>query len=238
MPALCYFLSRLVARSMLSPAFSICCPAQATALRVARRDPGSGRLRCTDQAGHAHRKSDALVVLLVLVVLADFMPNDAADDRTADSAGRAAARENGTSDSTSTGADRGALVLPRHPGTTTQPEEQGCGNDTQLDFLVRHHGESPFVKFWPASQPSTILRPDSYRTCMDYRKRHPRRTSDPIANLRRTFPSWAVQDARPCPTTAVPARRFAALFKVDPMQNGRRSRGRHLQAPSRTTGCR
>jgi hypothetical protein len=49
---------------------------------------------------------------MALLVLADFMPDDAADDCTADGAHRAAARENGASDSTGTSADSGALVLP------------------------------------------------------------------------------------------------------------------------------
>jgi hypothetical protein len=65
-----------------------------------------------------------------LLGFAHFVPDDAADNRPADGSHPATAGENGTTDGTGTGADSGVLILPRHPGTTTQAEKHNCGNCT------------------------------------------------------------------------------------------------------------
>jgi hypothetical protein len=61
-----------------------------------------------------------------LLGLAHFMPDNAADGRTANGSDSAAARQDGASDGTDTSTDSGALVLIRHPGASAQTEQQGC----------------------------------------------------------------------------------------------------------------
>jgi hypothetical protein len=48
-------------------------------------------------------------------VLADFVADDAADGCTTNGTDCAAARQDGTADSSNTGPDSGVLVLRRHP---------------------------------------------------------------------------------------------------------------------------
>jgi hypothetical protein len=76
--------------------------------------------------------------------MADFMADDAADGGTAEGSERAAVREHGTADGTDTSADGGVLILPRHPGTTTQAEQHGCGNCTERKSMYRFHGIPSF----------------------------------------------------------------------------------------------
>jgi hypothetical protein len=59
--------------------------------------------------------------------LADFVTDHAADSRAADGSDGATARKNGASYGTDAGADGGILVLLRHAGTSTEAEQNGCG---------------------------------------------------------------------------------------------------------------
>jgi len=64
----------------------------------------------------------------------------AADNCAADGSDRAAARKNGASDGTGTGANGSVLVLRRHSGTTTEAEQNGCGECTERKSPNRFHG--------------------------------------------------------------------------------------------------
>jgi len=72
--------------------------------------------------------------------LADFVTDHAADSRAADGSDGAAARKNGASYGTDAGADGGILVLRRHSGTTTEAEQNGCGECAERKSLNRFHG--------------------------------------------------------------------------------------------------
>jgi hypothetical protein len=70
----------------------------------------------------------------------DFVAYDAADGCTTDGSEHATTRKNGAADGTYTRADGGVLVLRRHPGTSTQAEQHGCGNGTERGSLKRIYG--------------------------------------------------------------------------------------------------
>ena len=74
-----------------------------------------------------------------------FVTDDTADGSAADRSDRAAPRQDGTSDCTDSGANCGVLILPRHPGASSQPEHQGggyCTDGISLDH--RFHGFTSF----------------------------------------------------------------------------------------------
>ncbi|SBT04169.1 hypothetical protein ACCAA_130120 [Candidatus Accumulibacter aalborgensis] len=75
----------------------------------------------------------------------DLVADDAADDCPADRANRAAAGEDGTSDSPHASANGCALVLRRHPGTSTQAEQHGCCNCIERESLYGFHGTTSSV---------------------------------------------------------------------------------------------
>jgi hypothetical protein len=68
-----------------------------------------------------------VLVLVPVLVPADFVADDAANGRAADGSDGAAARKNGTSDGTDSRADNGISVLCRHAGTATQTEQERGG---------------------------------------------------------------------------------------------------------------
>jgi hypothetical protein len=65
----------------------------------------------------------------------DFVADDAANGCATDSSEHATAGKNSAADGADTRADGGVLVLRRHPGTTTQAEQHGCGNGTEYVSL-------------------------------------------------------------------------------------------------------
>jgi hypothetical protein len=69
---------------------------------------------------------------------ADFVADDAADDRTADHPDRAA-REERTADRADAGADCRVLVPRRHAAATAQAKEKYRGKGTDHKFLIRFH---------------------------------------------------------------------------------------------------
>lgn len=73
-------------------------------------------------------------------LLIDFVSDDAADGCAADGTRRAATRKNGPSDCADTCADRSALTLCRHTGTSTQAQQHCCRNRTDGKSLHRFHG--------------------------------------------------------------------------------------------------
>jgi hypothetical protein len=76
----------------------------------------------------------------------DFVADDAADGSTADGSNCTAVRKEGASDGTGSGADGGILILPRHPGTSTQAGQQYRGNGAEYESLLPVHKLSYF--FW------------------------------------------------------------------------------------------
>jgi len=73
-------------------------------------------------------------------LLADFVADHAADGSAAYGSDCAAARQDRTAGGTDTGTDRGAFVLRRHAGTSTQANQEGDGNCAKCEFLYRFHG--------------------------------------------------------------------------------------------------
>jgi hypothetical protein len=73
----------------------------------------------------------------IIVLMFDLMADDAADGSAADGSEHATTRKNGTADGADTRADGGVPVLRRHPGTSTQAEQHGCGNGTERGSLKR-----------------------------------------------------------------------------------------------------
>jgi hypothetical protein len=73
-------------------------------------------------------------------LLIDLVSDNAANGSTADGSCGAATGKNGTADGTDTCADRRALILRRHAGTSTQAEQHCCRNCTDRESLHPFHG--------------------------------------------------------------------------------------------------
>jgi hypothetical protein len=73
------------------------------------------------------------------LLIADLAAYDATDRSTADRSDGAATRKDGTTDGADTGADRGVLVLRRHPATTAQAKQHCHGHRTDCKSLYRFH---------------------------------------------------------------------------------------------------
>jgi hypothetical protein len=66
----------------------------------------------------------------IVLVFADFVSDDAADDCATNSSDCAAAGQHGPADSAGTGTNGRVPVLPGHVGTGIETEQQGCGHGT------------------------------------------------------------------------------------------------------------
>jgi hypothetical protein len=75
----------------------------------------------------------------------DFMTNDATHGGSTDGSGRAAARQNRSTDGADAGADSGVLVLCRHTATSTQTEQHRCGKGTERNSMHRFHGIASLI---------------------------------------------------------------------------------------------
>ena len=74
-----------------------------------------------------------------ICLLADFVPYDAADRRTADCSDCAATRQYRTRNATDAGTDRGVFVLRGHSGTTGQTENRYHYKRLDCKPLFRFH---------------------------------------------------------------------------------------------------